>query len=71
MAGFDLTDSTSRHNALKVIYLGLDKGEPPTVDSGSTGFPPAIILAPWIAALLIVVRHAESIQRLLQRHELK
>jgi hypothetical protein len=64
IAGFDLTDSASRPNAYKVIYIDC-------IDSGSTGFPPAIILVPWIAALLIIVQHAENIQRLFQGHELK
>ncbi len=33
--------------------------------------PPAIVLASWLAALLIVVRHVDNIRRLLQRKELQ
>lgn len=34
-------------------------------------FPPAIILASWLAALLIVVKHVDNIQRLFRHNELQ
>jgi glycerol-3-phosphate acyltransferase PlsY len=35
------------------------------------GPPPAVIAASWIASFLIVIRHKDNIQRLLQHNELK
>lgn len=34
-------------------------------------FPPAISFASWVAAILIVVRHVDNIQRLVRRNELQ
>lgn len=53
--------------SIRSLALGLTIA----VMTGILRFPPSIILASWIAALLIIVRHFENIQRLLQRNELR
>jgi acyl phosphate:glycerol-3-phosphate acyltransferase len=39
--------------------------------TGILKYPPAIILASWLAAILIVVRHVDNIQRLFRHNELQ
>jgi len=51
--------------SVRSVALGLTLA----VMTGVLGFAPPIVLASWIAALLIILRHTENIQRLLKHNE--
>ena len=53
--------------SIRSLTLGLTI----SIMTGLLGFPPAIIVASWIAALLIIAKHVENIRRFFQDTELK